>query len=164
MMPRIRQAYVLAAVAVTSVVVLGGTALAQSGNSEVGTWKLNLAKSKYNGAPAPKGQTVKTEAAGAGIKTTVDIVVADGTVRHFEYTANYDGKDNPVIGNSVNGDTMARTRINTNTTKIVNKQDRKVTVTQTSVVSKDGKTRTVTSTGTNALGQKVNSVQVFDRQ
>jgi len=68
----------------------------QASNSEVGTWKLNLAKSKFNQGPAPKRVTIKTEAAGAGIKTIVDGVSDDGTVRHSESTANYDGKDNPV--------------------------------------------------------------------
>ena len=76
---------------------------------------------------------------------TVDQEAVDGTVRHFEYTANYDGKDNPIIGNSQNGDTIARTRINATTTKAVNKKSGKVTTTQTAVVSSDGKTWTLTT-------------------
>jgi hypothetical protein len=32
------------------------------------------------------------------------------------------------------------------------------------VISKDGKTRTVTTTGSNAQGQKVNDVTVFEKQ
>jgi len=40
----------------------------------------------------------------------------------------------------------------------------KVTTTNISVVSSDGKTRTVTTTGTNARGQTVNNVTVYDRQ
>jgi hypothetical protein len=165
MQARMRQVYLFAVVAVASVVVLGGTALAQSSNSEVGTWKLNLAKSKYRQGPAaPKSTTIKTEAAGAGIKTVVDTVAADGAAIHYEFTLNYDGKDNPVIGNSPNGDTMARTRINATTAKTVNKKGGKITTTQTAVVSSDGKTRTVTTTGTNPLGQTVNSVAVYDKQ
>jgi len=39
-----------------------------------------------------------------------------------------------------------------------------VTAAQTSVVSSDGKTRTVTTTGTNAKGQPVSSVVVYDKQ
>jgi hypothetical protein len=162
---RMRQAYLLAAVVVVaSVVVLSGTALAQSSNSEVGTWKLNLAKSKFSPGTEVKSRTVKIEAAGAGIKQTIDEVAVDGTVRHSESTANYDGKDVPVVGNSTLGDMVARTRIDPTTTKAVNKKGGKITVTNTIVVSSDGKTRTSTAKGTNALGQTTDSVSVYDKQ
>src|ERR1700736_5832798 len=93
---RMRQMSLVAVVAVGLVVVLGGTALAQSSNTELGTWKLNVAKSKFSPGTAVKSGTIKVEAAGAGIKLVVDTVGADGTVRHYEYTVNYDGKDSPV--------------------------------------------------------------------
>src|SRR6266852_4627161 len=48
MRARKRQMSLFAVVAVALVVVLSGTALAQSSNSEVGTWKLNVAKSKFS--------------------------------------------------------------------------------------------------------------------
>jgi hypothetical protein len=38
-------------------VVLGGTALAQPGNTALSTWKQNMAKSKYDPGPAPKSVT-----------------------------------------------------------------------------------------------------------
>jgi hypothetical protein len=69
-----------------------------------------------------------------------------------------------IVGNSPNGDMIARTRSNSTTTKTVNKKGGKITTSSTNVVSSDGKTRTLTTTGTNALGQTVNSVAVFDRQ
>src|SRR3954447_5693780 len=105
--------------AVTSVIVLGGTALAQSSNSEVGIWKVNVAKSTIPPGTGPRSVTTKIEAAGASIATITDAVdAADGTVRHWESTANYDGKDNPVTGNSPDGnDMVARTRVNATTTK-----------------------------------------------
>jgi hypothetical protein len=139
-------------------------ALAQSSNSEVGTWKLNVGKSKFGPGTALKSGTAKIEGTGAGAKFTLDGVDADGTMRHWEYITNYDGKDNPVTGNAVQGDMVARTRINATTTKTVWKKGGKITVTQTSVVSGDGKTRTVTGTGTNALGQPMNNVTVWDKQ
>jgi hypothetical protein len=37
--------------------VLAGTMLAQPTDPQVGTWKLNLAKSKYSPGPAPKSAT-----------------------------------------------------------------------------------------------------------
>jgi hypothetical protein len=163
MQARMRQMSLVAVVAVALVVVFS-TALAQSSNSEVGTWKLNLAKSKYSSGSGPKSATIKIEAIGAGIKLSQDAVNADGTVRHFEFTVNYDGKDNPITGNAPNGDTVARTRIDATTTKTVVKKGGEITTTLTSVMSSDRKTLTNTNTVTNAQGQTVNNVAVYDKQ
>jgi hypothetical protein len=138
--------------------------LAQSSNSEIGTWQLNVAKSTFSGGVPLKSGTTKIEAAGAGIKTTVDVVRDDGTVAHNEFMTNDDGKDNPIVGNSAQGDMIARTRINATTVKMVNKKDGTVTTIQTSVISEDGKTRTLTTTGTNASGRTVNNVLVWNKQ
>jgi hypothetical protein len=159
---RIRQMSLVAVVALG--LVVGSTALAQSSNTEVGSWKLNVAKSKFSSGTAIKSGTIKVEAAGAGVKQIVDTVGADGTVRHYEYSVNYDGKDSPVVGNSPYGDMTARTRIDATTTRSVNKKGGKVTTTQTTVVSSDGKTRTVTTKGTNVLGQTTDNVTVWDKQ
>ncbi len=164
MQARMRQACLFAVVVAASVVVFAGTALAQSGNPHLGTWKLNLAKSKYNAGTAPKSTTLKHEAVGASVTVTVDSVAADGTASHFTFTTNYDGKDSPITGNTLNGDTVAVIRVDANTTRTVYKKDGKVTVNQTAVVSADGKTRTITSKGTNTAGRAVDAVIVYDKQ
>jgi hypothetical protein len=161
---RRRQTYLVAVVAVTLVVALAGAALAQAGSSNLGTWKLNLAKSTFAPGTAPKSSTFTNVAAGAGVKTTTDTVRADGTAVHSEYTVVYDGKDNPISGNSLNGDTAAGTRVDANTVTFVYKKNGKVTVTSTNVASADRKTYTSTSKGTNTLGQTVNTVAVYDKQ
>ena len=145
------------------VLALAGTALAQSSNPRIGTWKLNLARSTYAAGTAPKSATFTVVAAGAGVKVTVDGVNADGTVSHWMYTANYDGKDYPVTGNP-NRETVASTLVDANTLKSIYKKGGKAAVTQTSVLSSDGKTITITSTSTDAKGQPVNSVAIYDRQ
>jgi hypothetical protein len=154
----------LATVALGLVVALTGTTFAQSSDPRLGTWKLNLAKSTYAAGTAPKSVTFTSEAAGAGIKSTVDVVAADGTVQHWVVTSNYDGKDNPLVGTNVQDETVARTRVDANTVRMIYKKAGKVTTTQISVVSKDGKTITITSTGTDAKGQTVKSVAVYDKQ
>jgi hypothetical protein len=159
MQKRMRQASLFTAVAMTVAVALGGTAHAQS----VGTWKLNLAKSKYQQGQAPKSTTLVYEAAGAGIKVTVDTVPADGPAIHYAYTANYDGKDVPVVGNP-NADMAARTRTNATTAKLVTKKGGKIMSNQTFVVSADGKMMTITTTGKDAKGQNIDSVAVYDKQ
>jgi len=162
MRPTIRSLVSFVACVALSSLLIGG-ALAQS-DPQVGVWKLNVAKSKYSPGPAPKSSTTTIEAVGTGAKFVVDQVLADGTTRHWETTSSYDGKDSPVTGNNPDADTMARTRINATTVETISKKGGKVTITQRSVVSADGKTRTITTTGTNASGQKVNNVGVYEKQ
>jgi hypothetical protein len=164
MQARTRQTCLFAVVALGLVVVLAGTALAQSGSSNLGTWKLNLAKSTYAAGTAPKSATFTNVVAGAGIKSTSDSVAADGTARHSEYTMVYDGKDHPLTGNSSNGDVVAGTRIDANTLTFIYKRGGKVSVTTTNVASSDRKTYTITSKSTNAQGQAVVNVAVYDKQ
>jgi hypothetical protein len=142
------------------VCVVSGAALAQPGDPLVGTWKLNVAKSKG----AVKSGTTKIEASGAGFNFTVDLEGADGAMHHWSFTANYDGKDYPVTGNSPFGDVVALTRIDARTTRITCTQGGKPTVTQTIVVSSDGKTRTTTSKGVNVKGEAVDTVAVYEKQ
>ena len=140
---------------------LAGAAFAQT-DSQVGVWKLDVAKSKYSPGPAPKSGTTTIEAAGKGSKVVVDQALAEGD-RHWGFTGDYDGKDTPVTGNP-DVDTVARTRVNARTVKSVNKKGGKIVTTQTSAVSSDGKTRTVTTTGVNAKGEKVHNVAVYTKQ
>ena len=66
----------------------------------VGTWVLNVAKSKYTPGPAPKEQTSVYAMAGEGIKVSTKAVGADGKPATTEFTAMFDGKDHPVTGNA----------------------------------------------------------------
>lgn len=158
------RACVSAAIVGVCTVALAGTALAQAADPQIGNWKLNVAKSTFSPGPAPKSGTTKIEAAGAGAKLIVDQTTADGTARHWEFTANYDGKDVPIVGNNSDADTVARTRVNANTVETISKKAGKVVTTQQSTVSADGKTRTVTTKGVNAAGKPVNNVAVYERQ
>jgi len=73
--------------------------MAFAADMSLGTWKLNLAKSKFDPANvAPKSQTVKNEAAPDGVKQVGDIVDSAGKAVKTEYTAKYDGKDYAVKG------------------------------------------------------------------
>jgi len=128
-----------------------------------GTWKLNVAKSKYSPGPAPQSNTVKFAAVDGGIKLVADGVDSQGKKTHNEYTAKYDGKDYPETGNP-NVDTISIKRIDANTIETIAKKGGKVMVTSRTVVSNGGKLRTTTQNGTNAQGQKVHNVIVADKQ
>jgi len=142
------------------VVVAWAAALAQGQDPLVGTWKLNPDKS----TGTYKSGTSVFEAAGDGIKGTVDLVGAEGTAYRWTFTAKYDGKDSPVTGNNPFGDTIAISRVNPNTVKIAIKHAGKETVTQTIVVAPDGKTRTTTTKGKDAKGQQIDGMSFYEKQ
>ena len=80
--------------------ILVGAVLATSGvvlstdatDPVVGTWTLNVAKSKFNPGPAPKSQTRTYSVDSAGVSLEVNGVGADGTATSQESTFKYDGR------------------------------------------------------------------------
>ena len=130
-----------------------------------GVWKLNVAKSKYSPGPAPQSQFLTYEPAGNNaVKLTTDIVDAQGNKLHDGYTAVYDGRVYPMDIPSANADALRLERIDAYTTVRTSTKDGKPTMIQKRTVSQDGKTMTVTATGVNGKGQRLNNVQVYDRQ
>ena len=136
---------------------------AQLEDSAIGTWKLNVEKSKYSPGPAPKSTTVKYEPAGKGVKATVEAVNADGSKMAYEYTANYDGKDVPLTGSPA-ADTVSLVRKDAMTTVRTDKKAGKAVGILTRVMAKDGKSFTVAVEGTNAKGEPVNNMLLFEKQ
>ena len=130
----------------------------------LGTWKLNVDKSKSDDQ-GPRAATVVSEPWETdGVKQTATILLADGTRATGGFSAHYDGKDYKITG-SPDFDTVAYTkRVDANTLEFALKNDGKVVQTGKAVVSNDGNMRTITVTGVNAKGQKVNSVMVYDKQ
>ena len=137
---------------------------AQATDPANGTWKLNLAKSKYDPANlAPKSGTGKIEAIEGGLKFANDGVDSAGKPTHSEWSGKYDGTDNVVKGDPTR-DTASLKKIDGYTYEIVSKKAGKVVTTNRVVFSSDGKLRTQTIAGTNAQGQKVSNTTVFERQ
>jgi hypothetical protein len=153
---------------VAALVLISFTAsllLAQS-NPAIGTWKLNLAKSKYGPGQAPKSQTRTIEAQGKGAKYSFEGVAADGSKMSYSYITNYDGKDSKVSGTGQpNGaDTIAVTRVDSNNFTTILKKAGKEVGTTTTTISKDGKTTTLESKGVDAAGKPRNVTSVYDKQ
>lgn len=141
--------------------VFVSTALAFQDNPNMGTWKLNEAKSKFAGKA--RNHTVVYEAAGDQIKVTVEGTDENGGAVRNEWTGKFDGKDYPVTGES-NADARSYKMVDKNTLEMANKKAGKTTMTGRIVVSGDGKMRTVTTTATDAQGKKVTNVAVYDKQ
>jgi hypothetical protein len=129
---------------------------------QMGTWKLNEAKSKI-AAGAAKNHTVVYEPAGDSVKITVDGTDRDGKPTHNEWTGKFDGKDYPLTGDPT-GDARSYTQIGKRTLEMTIKKGGQVTMTGRIVVAADGKTRTVTTSGTDPQGKKFKSIAVYDKQ
>ena len=134
-----------------------------SADNSLGTWKLNMEKSKFSPAAPVKSLTSIREASDGGVKVTTTGEQADGTAINASYSAKYDGNESPVTGAPY--DTISIKQVNANTlTYTQKKKDGKYSVTGRSVVSKDGKTMTSTVKGTNADGKAYSATMVWDKQ
>ena len=133
-------------------------------DNTIGTWKLNMAKSKFQPPPVPvKSLTSTREAADGGVKVSTTGEQANGTPINSGYTAKYDGKETSVSGNAPYDKTAIK-QVNANTlTATLKKSDGKYRATGRTVVSKDGKTMTTTTRGTNADGKAFTNVMVYDK-
>jgi hypothetical protein len=139
-----------------------GAAVCFADNPNMGTWKLNEAKSQLPPG-ATKNTTVIYEAASDSVKVTTDGTDKDGKPLHTEWTGKFDGKDYPLTGNPA-ADMRSYKTINDHTLVITNKKGAKVTSSGRIVVSADGKTRTVHLTETDSAGKKVTGAAVYDKQ
>ena len=139
-----------------------GVTVCLADSPQMGTWKLNEAKSKFSPG-APKNTTVVYEAAGDSVKVTVDGVDGEGKPSHNEWTGKFDGKFYAVTGDPTS-DMRSYRKINNNTLSLTAKKGDKVTLTGRIVVSATGKIRTVTTTGTDSKGKKVTNKAVYDKQ
>lgn len=132
-------------------------------DESLGTWKLNIGKSKFNPTAPVKSLTTTREAAEGGVKLSAMGEQADGTKINSSYTAKYDGNDYPVTG--APWDTISIKQVDSNTfTTIMKHIGGKYKSTGRTVISKDGKTMTTTSKGSNAEGNPFNYTMVWEKQ
>ena len=150
------------AVLAACALALPAQAAAQTSDNFIGTWKLDPAKSTYKPGPGSKSSTLTIEAAGKGMKASIDSVTATGPMK-WSYTATPDGPDSPVTGNP-NAETASVTMPSANERIVVFKRGGKVALTSKAVVAKDGKVMTITQDGTDAKGQAVQNVLYYVKQ
>ena len=101
--------------------------------------------------------------AGQEIKASAKGVDSNGKAVTGEWTVNYDGKDRPQTGNP-EADMLSLKRIDAYTAEFTQKKAGQVVMTGTRSISRDGKVMTITTKGTNAKGQPVNEVEVFEKR
>jgi hypothetical protein len=146
----------------TAALCLAGTALGFAQSPQMGTWKLDEAKSKIP-AGLPKNSTVTYAADGDNIKVTTDGTGSDGKPTHTEWTGKFDGKEYPLTGDPT-ADSRSYKMIDDHTLDLASKKGSKVTNTGHVVVSPDGKTRTLHLSATDSSGKKVSGVSMYDKQ
>ena len=145
---------------------------AQSIDPFIGTWVLNVEKSTYENQPAPKSviRTIDYERDGM-ILVTAHTTSAAGTTSFVHYLFTLDGKKHEEMTRASAGGSAARTptyvsasKVNDRAINLVFKSGGTVIISHEWTVSDDGKVLTAKRTATNAQGQRVYSVQVFDKQ
>lgn len=135
----------------------------QAADPVAGTWELNLAKSKILPGPAPKRVTRVYAVNGDQITLTTNIIGADEKATTGRSTYAYDGKDYAATG-SPDYDTQAVKLVGPGSVTAELKKAGKIVQTVSRKVSPDGKMLTMVFKGTNAKGQTVDSVEIYDRQ
>jgi hypothetical protein len=131
----------------------------------VGTWKLNVKKSKFVPGPPRKSETRIVVTGPTGMNVSVDRVNGDGSTQEFEYTTNLDNKSYPITGQGPYGaDSIAANLTAPNTIQSTLTKGGKVVATATTVVSNDRRVLTITTKGTDASGKHFTNVGVYDRQ
>ena len=149
-------------IVLTFVLCIVGLGLSFAQSPQMGTWKLNEAKSKVPPGYM-KNTTVVYSAEGDKIKVTTEGTDAKGNPMHTEWVGSFDGKDYPLTGDPT-ADSRTYTKVSDRVLTLSNKKDGKPVTTGKIVVSADGKTRTLNVTGADANGKKVKSTAVYDKQ
>jgi hypothetical protein len=140
-----------------------GIAVAFAADANMGTWKLNEAKSKFNPGATKNHTVVYSAAPGDMVKVTVDGTDKDGKAEHNEWVGKFDGKDYKVTGSTAY-DTRAYTKVDANTMDMTIKKDGKVVGTGKIAVAADGKSRTVTTVATDPKMAGLTATAVYDKQ
>jgi hypothetical protein len=160
-----RIGFVLAALLTIS---LAGTAAAQSKDDpSIGTWKLNVAKSKFTPGPPIQGDTRSYEVNDSGwLFVTTETIQPDGTRTGVRFAAKFDGQAYPQIGRFAPTVTLITYEPVDRRTLKYTQRDTSGTIvsTNTRTVSADGKTMLIEQRTTNASGQPVVNIELFERQ
>jgi hypothetical protein len=147
------------------VALAGGSGFSaeQADEPIIGTWKLNVAKSKYIPGPAPRSETRTYRQTSDGILVTIDRVDATGQKHQkIEFPERYDGKDYPTVGSEIS-DAIALKRINNYMSESTLKHGGKVVATARRIVTDNGKTLMLIYQET-SLEHPVDNIIVYDRQ
>ena len=131
-------------------------------NANMGTWKLDEAKSEIP-AGVGKNTTVTYSEAGSDIKVTTDGVDVAGKPTHTEWTGKFDGKPYQLAGDP-NADFRAYRMKGERKLQFANMKGNKTVSNGNIDLAKDGKSRTLTATYFGEKKQKTKAKFVYEKQ
>jgi hypothetical protein len=129
----------------------------------VGTWMLNLEKSKYPEGLAPKEQTVIIQLQDDEHHVSISGMTASGKPISARYTAPVNGGEGKVQ-QSTTFDAVASKRISDTQRQLVYSQGGKETTTINVMLSADKSSLRIIGKGKDSEGKPTEYVAVFDRQ
>ena len=129
----------------------------------LGTWKLDLTRSTYTAASAPRSGTLTFQGEGANLVDTTQGIDAQGRPTKGVLQHIYDGLPHPTSG-LPDADASAYTRVDANTVVFARMKMGKLVGVGTLSLSANGRTITVTTRGLSAAGQSLNSIAVYEKQ
>jgi hypothetical protein len=121
--------------------LLGQSAAVGGETALIGTWRLDVAKSKYSPGPPLKGETRIYTRDGSGIQGRIDRQYADGRREVIDYRADLD-REVPVSGTKAY-DAVRLKRIDPHTTEGVLSHAGRTFGFSRRVISADGRTMTI---------------------
>lgn len=156
---------ILSAAVILFLLFSSATTRAQSKDPFLGTWILDLSKSKFVPDNPPQKRTFSITAKDGSIRflmrTTASGGLDNGMISESEFTAKYDGKDYEISESVL--DTVSLKKIDATTIERTGKIRGNRVETETMKLSQDGKTLTITTKGS-VGGNDYSSSQVYDKQ
>ena len=150
---------------VVALMVLGFAGTLSAADVAVGTWTLNVAKSKFTAGMEIKENTVTVAEQGANLVISVKGTSGAGKPTSAKYS--FQTKGGAVTyteGAPANGATVAIKRVNANSLDSTSTLNGKEVGSSHTVVSADGKTLTRVSKGMNAQGKAFENTEVYERK
>jgi hypothetical protein len=159
-----KRSFSIFAVAVVCLALAGSMFGASS--AFVGTWKLNVEKSKFPAGKAPKSVTRTITADGDTMTYKFEGTAADGSAISYGFSSKYDGKDTEVTGTGApfGADHIAIKVTNSHMVAVTLKKGDKTAASGSATVSHDGKMTTVSLKGADASGKPVKIESVYDKR
>ena len=159
--------YLSAFVFCGSFVIVTGAFAQSKDDTSLGSWKLNVAKSKFTPGPPIKGDTRSYEVNDEGwLIVMTETIQPDGRRTGVRFAAKFDGKAYPQIGRFAPTVTLITYQPVDKLTLKYTQRDTsgKVLSTNTRTVSPDGKTMTIEQRSTDDKGRPTVNVELFERQ
>jgi hypothetical protein len=127
----------------------------------IGTWQLDVAKSKYSPGPGPVSETRTYSRGPNGIEGTIQRRFRDGRSERIEYVAEYD-REYPVMGTE-EYDHILMKRITARTAEAVLSHAGRIYGTARRVIDESGKTMTISFKREGSSATTVNNTAFYEK-